>query len=121
MKRGETMGTQKTFALVLGIVLTIVGIWGFFTDMVLGIFGVNMLHSLLHLIAGVFGIYVGTKGEGPGYTTSIGWIGIVLALLGFIPATQALLMSLLDANMADTYLHLIVGAVSLIVSFAVKE
>jgi hypothetical protein len=115
------MAVQKTYALVLGIVLGIVGIWGFFTQSILGIFGVNTFQSILHVIAGLFGIYVGTKGEGPGYNATIGWIGVILAVLGFIPATASFLVSLLNINIATTWLHLVIGIVSLLVYFAVEE
>jgi hypothetical protein len=114
------MAAQKTYALVLGIVLAVVGIWGFFSSSILGIFGVNTTQSVLHIIAGLFGIYVGTKGEGPGYNATIGWIGIILAVLGFIPATATLLASLLNINTATTWLHLVIGIVSLLVYFAVE-
>lgn len=113
--------TQKTFALVLGIVLLIVGIWGFFDSSLLGIFGVNSPQSVLHVIAGLFGVYVGTKGEGSGYNSSIGWIGIVLAVLGFIPATADLLMNLLNVNMPTTVLHLVIGLVSLGVYYSADK
>jgi len=115
------MGVQKTYALVLGVVLAIVGVWGLFSDMILGIFGVNMLQSVLHLIAAAFGLYVGTKGEGPGYNMVLGWIAIVLAVLGFIPGASGLLASLLNINMATTVLHLAIGVVSLGVTYGVKE
>jgi hypothetical protein len=104
---------QKTYALLLGIVLAIVGIWGFFTSSILGIFGVNALQSILHLIAAAFGIWVGLKGEGPGFNVSMGWIGIVLGILGFIPGIKGLLLSLLNINTGITWLHLAIGAVSL--------
>ncbi len=112
---------QKTYALVLGLVLAVVGIWGFFTGKILGIFGVNAAQSVLHLIAAGFGIYVGTKGEGSGYNMSIGWIGVVLAVLGFIPGVSGLLLSLLNINTAITVLHLAIGVVSLGVAYGVKE
>src|SRR3989338_7989733 len=63
---------HKTYSLVLGIVLGIVGLWGFFSSSILGLFGVNALQSVLHLIAAGFGIYVGVKGEGHQYTMIIG-------------------------------------------------
>ncbi|MBI2632531.1 DUF4383 domain-containing protein [Candidatus Pacearchaeota archaeon] len=115
---------QKTFALVLGIVLLIIGIWGLFTNSVLG-FGVNVLQSVLHIIAGVFGLYVGTKGNGPGYNGTIGWIGVILGILGFIPsvghASGDLLNTLLNINPATTWLHLVVGVISLIIYYSVKD
>lgn len=115
---------QKTYALLLGIVLLIIGLWGLFTESVLG-FGVNVLQSILHIIAGVFGLYVGTKGNGPEYTASIGWIGVVLGVLGFIPSigheTNGLLNTLLNVNPATTWLHLVVGVISLIIYYSVKD
>ncbi len=115
------MGTQKTYALVLGVVLGIVGVWGLFSQSILGIFGVNLFQSVLHLIAAGFGIYVGTKGEGPGYNQILGWIGLALGILGFIPGVSGLLLSLLNINTATSVLHLVIGVVSLGVFYGVKK
>src|SRR3989344_9296047 len=106
------MGAQKTFALILGLVLLLVGILGFFDNSLVGdngLFGTNTFQDILHLIAGAFGVYVGTKGMGHGYNATIGWIGIVLAVLGFIPGASDLLLSLLNINTAITVLHLVIG------------
>ncbi len=111
---------QKTFALILGLVLLIIGIWGFFTTDILG-FGVNATQSVLHVIAGLFGIYVGTMGMGRGYNASIGWIGIVLGILGFIPGVDTLLTDQLNINTQITILHLVIGVVALGVYYGVKE
>ena len=113
--------TQKTFALILGIVLLLVGIWGFFQPMILGIFGTNVYQSVLHVIAGLFGIYAGTKGMGHGYNATIGWIGLVLGILGFIPGVDTLLMDLLDINTAITVLHLVIGIVCLAIYYGVSK
>ncbi|MBI5803098.1 DUF4383 domain-containing protein [Candidatus Pacearchaeota archaeon] len=112
---------QKTFALILGIVLVVVGVWGFFTDMILGLFGVNAFQSVLHLIAGFFGIYIGTKGEGPGYNLTLGLIGIALGVLGFVPVIDDLLLTLLNINTEITLLHLAIGVVSLSVYYTAKK
>ena len=111
---------QKTFALIVGIVLLIIGVWGLFQENVLG-FGVNVTQSVLHIIAAAFGIYVGTKGAGPGFNKSIGWIGLVLGVLGFIPGTDTLLADLLNVNNATTGLHIVVGIIALIVGYGVKK
>lgn len=115
------MGVKKTYSLVLGIVLGVVGIWGLFSNMLLGVFGVNILQSILHLIAAAFGIYCGTKSNGKMYVMVIGWIGLALGILGFIPGVNDLFLSLLNINLATTVLHLVIGVVSLGVYYLVKE
>ncbi len=115
---------QKTYALILGIVLLIVGIWGFFVgdeQKILGIFGVNTSQNVLHLIAGAFGVYAGTKGKGKGYNSTIGWIALVVGILGFIPTINDYLADFLSINTEISILHVVIGVVSLGVNYMVKE
>ncbi|MBX4196455.1 DUF4383 domain-containing protein [Candidatus Pacearchaeota archaeon] len=115
---------QKTFALILGIVLLLVGILGFFPNGIVsetGYFTVNMYQSILHVIAGLCGIYAGTKGEGQGYNAIIGWIGIALGILGFIPVAKDLLLQYLNIQTSITVLHLVIGVVCLGVYYGVSK
>ena len=112
---------QKTYATVLGVVLLLVGLLGFFNNPILGLFGVNTAQNILHLVAGVLGIWFGTKGEGKGYNMWTGIIAAVVALLGFIPATAGLLTSIFNINFAITVLHAGIAVVSLGVAYGVKE
>lgn len=114
------MGTQKIYALILGIILAVFGVLGFVQSPILGLFGVNAFHNVLHIIAGGFGIYVGLKGVGPGYNKTIGWIGVGLFVLGFIPGINTLLQNLIELNMGDNILHVVIGLVSLGVGYGVK-
>ena len=114
------MGFQKIWALIVGIVLAIIGVWGLFTTSILGV-GVNLVQSIVHLIGAVFGIYIGLKGTGKSFNMIVGVLGVILGILGFIPGTKNLLVSLLNCNTATHILHLVVGVVSLIIYFAVKE
>ena len=110
--------TQKTFALILGIVLLLVGIAGFVDNSLVGdsgYFGTNTFQDVLHLIAGICGIYAGTKGIGKGYNMTIGWIALVLGIIGFIPGVDTLLANLLNINTSITVLHLVIGIVCMIV------
>ena len=116
--------TQKTFAMILGLVLLLVGILGFFANPIVGetgIFTTNTTHNVLHLLAGLIGLYVGTKGKGPGYNGTIGWIGVVLGILGFIPALTAMLDQYLMINTAITVLHLVIGIVALLVYYTAEK
>ena len=114
------MSVNKTYAVILGIVLAVVGVWGLFTNMILGLFGVNMLQSVLHLIAAALGIYAGTKGDGLTYNMFLGWVGVALGILGFIPTVSGLLMTYFNINPAISVLHIVIGVVSLGVRYLVK-
>lgn len=116
--------TQKTFALILGVVLLLVGILGFLPNPIVGetgYFGANLFQNILHIIAGGFGIWVGTKGRGPGYNMTLGWIGVALGILGFIPSVDGILLNLLMINRQITVLHLVLGLITLGVYYGAKK
>ena len=52
---------------------------------------------------------------GFGYNKVIGWIAILLAVLGFIPGVKEMMMTYLGADMAIAYLHAVIGIVALLV------
>ena len=115
---------QKTFALILGIVLLLVGILGFFDNGIVGdtgYFGTNTFQDILHLIAGAIGIYAGTKGEGRGYNATLGWIALIVGILGFVPTIDTMLADYLSINTEISVLHIVIGIVSLGVYYFVKE
>src|SRR3989338_4950901 len=98
------MSLQNIWAKILGFVLLIVGIIGFFNNPVLGIFGVDTLHNLVHVITGIFGIWVGF-GSLNAATNFNKWFGVIyllVAILGFLN-----LITFMTANMADHWLHLL--------------
>jgi len=110
--------TEKTYALIIGIVALLIGILGLFGDglSVLGIFGVNTLQTIIHLLVGIMGIYAGVWGEGDVFTQWLGWGSLLVGVLGFF----GLLTSLLNVNTATNSLHIVVGIVSLVVSYSSK-
>ena len=101
----------QTFALVFGGVYVLVGILGFFMDPILGIFEVNLLHNVAHLaVGGLFLAGSRTPQMAKQVSLIIGVVYGLLAILGFI---GVLVEDLLDANMADHFLHLATAAVAL--------
>lgn len=102
---------QKTYAMILGVIIALVGVLGFFNNMVLGYFGVNTLQSVVHLLGGILLIWA----AGRTANLWLGWLGVILAVLGFVAGD--FMMSLLSINMATTYLHLAIGVVSLGVAY----
>lgn len=112
---------QKTYAMVMGAVLVLVGLIGFVNAPILGIFGVNTAQNLLHLVGGALMLYYGNKGSGKTANQTLGIISAVVAVLGFVPGANGLLASIFAINRAITYLHAAIAVVSLGVAYGVKQ
>jgi len=111
----------KTWALSIGVVAALVGIWGFFQSPILGLFSVNVLQSVVHLIVGALGIYVGMKGDGDVFAQSLGYGSLALGVLGYVPVVDDLLVKLFAINPAISVLHIAVGVISLGIFFGMKN
>ncbi len=112
---------QKTYAMVIGAVLVLVGLIGFVNAPIFGIFGVNTAQNILHLVGGAVIIWYGYKGAGKTTNMTLGVISAVVGVLGFVPGASGLLASLFGINTAISVLHIGIGAVSLGVAYGVKE
>ncbi len=115
------MEIQKTYAMVLGAVLVLLGIVGFVQAPILGIFGVNTAQNVLHLVGGAVILWFSYKGAGKSTNMWLGVVALVVGVLGLVPIAKDLLASIFAINAAITYLHLAVGVVSLAVAYGVKE
>ena len=97
--------STRNFALIFGIVFILVGVAGFVPDLVqpadggammigghgmlLGMFPVNTLHNVVHLLFGLWGIAASRSAGGAvNYARGVAIIYAVLAVCGLIPATQ---------------------------------
>lgn len=124
---------QKTVALVFGIVFLLIGILGFVPALtpggaLLGLFMVNGVHSIVHLLFGVAGIAAALTGASRLYNKIGGVIYLVLAVVGFIAllavtslAPGGMLLGLVMINMADNFLHLVLGIVLAYVGFGIQS
>ncbi len=140
VQRNETAwSTNRIVALTLGIVFTLVAIVGFLTPTenstgvraVFGIFDVDTIHSIIHLLFGLLGIAAAFTGYSRRFNQAFGVIYIVLALLGLIPALyfpagayghdSGLFLGLIHLSVADHILHLVTGLVAAAVGFGVSD
>ena len=116
---------QKTYAIVIGAVLILVGILGFIpgigAPLLLGIFGVNAAQNVLHLVGGAVILWFGYSGSGKPTNMWLGIISAVVGVLGFVPGSKDLLGSIFGINAAISGLHLAIAVVSLGVAYGVKE
>lgn len=114
---------QKTILWVLGAVFTLVGVLGFISNPIVGasgLFQTNLLHDLVHLITGLVFLGIAFKAEDKaGLALKVfGIVYLVVAVLGFLMVPQGgALLGLIQTNMADHWLHLVLGVVILGLAF----
>jgi hypothetical protein len=117
----------KTAAIIFGIVFLLVGVLGFVPgittgQMLLGIFHVNTVHNLVHLLSGAVALLTGLKSTAAArtYFRVFGIVYALVAVLGFIVG-NGLLLGLVSNNMADTWLHVVIALVALALGFMAQE
>ena len=113
------MSTIQRVAQIFGWVFVVVAVWGFIVSggsmeadpamapKVMGLFPVNLLHNLVHLAFGVWGIMAARSITGAkGYALWAGLIYLVLTVLGlFVPTT----FGLIPIGGNDIWLHALLG------------
>jgi hypothetical protein len=123
----RAMTWPQTLALVFGAVYLLVGIIGFFwtgfndfagnTDheKILGIFMVNPLHNIAHILVGAVGLALARTLSG---ARTYGWLLAVLYAVLFVYGLIAVGKSwdFLDINAADNVLHILTAAVGLVIA-----
>lgn len=124
------MGTRY-FALVAGVIYIIVAIWGFIPGLlappaadapplavgalhgrVMGLFPVNVLHSLIHLAIGIWGVVAWRSlSASVTYAQGLAIIYGVLGLMGLIPGLRTV-FGLAPLYGHDVWLHWVTAAVA---------
>lgn len=110
----------KKLAMVFGVVFVLIGLLGFFNDPVLGVFAVNGIHNIVHVLLGLILIW-GSKGDAAKVLKIIAIVYFLVAILGFVlsPA-DGMLLGLVEVNTADNWLHLVLAVVLFLSSMGGK-
>lgn len=119
----------RRFARIYGVVFLVVGIGGFIpgvtqphdhpgvtidaaSGLELGLFPVNVLHNLIHIAFGIWGLLASrTAPASRGYARAVAVIYAVLTVLGLIPATNTA-FGLVPIYGNDVWLHALLAAVA---------
>lgn len=111
----------KSVTWILGIVLVLVGLAGFFVDDMLFVFQVSTAFNVLHLLVGVIGLAAASSGESYSrmYLIVVGIVYGIVTVIGFVNGGD--ILGLFDVNDADNYLHAAVAVVCLGVGFGGKK
>lgn len=107
---------------ILGLVLLVVGLLGFvMPSPLLGIFAVDTLHNIIHVLSGAIGLIAVNMGHMPArmYLILFGLVYLAVAVIGYVQQTTVL--NLITVNMADNMLHAGIAALCLIVGFGSKK
>ncbi|HKH64117.1 MAG TPA: DUF4383 domain-containing protein [Solirubrobacterales bacterium] len=109
------------YAVLIGGVLLVAGIIGFFysasfgspgnVDAVLGILDVNAWHNLVHIASGVVGLLAFASGPRASRTYALvfGVVYIIVAIWGFIIGSHESILGFIPVNTEDNILHVILG------------
>jgi len=118
----EASSPARLYATLVGAVLTIVGISGFFysssfgspgaVDKVFGILAVNGWHNIVHLATGLLGLAAAGYAARQ-YALGLGLAYLVVAIWGFIIGSGDSILSIVPVNTADNILHLLLGLTGL--------
>lgn len=118
---------MKGIAILFGIGFLLAGILGFFPAMtpngnLLGIFGVNAAHNLVHIITGIVALWIGFLSS---YAVQVffkifGIVYVIVALLGFVYGDQPIL-GIIANNRPDAWIHLAIGLIALYLGFRKKS
>jgi hypothetical protein len=128
----------QTFARIYGIVFLIVGIGGFIPGITrphdhpdltveagagleLGLFPVNVLHNIVHLLFGVWGLIASRSfSASRTYAQVVAIAYALLTILGLIPATNTV-FGLVPIYGHDIWLHALLAAVAAYFGFVHRE
>ncbi len=118
----ETNSPAQVFAFVIGVLLVIGGIIGFFYEAAfstgdsldraaaLGILDVNGWHNTVHLLTGIVGLLVvGSRDAARAFALVVGIAYTLLGIVGLAMGDDEVLFSLIPLNTEDNILHLLIG------------
>jgi hypothetical protein len=119
------------YAGVIGTVLVVAGIIGFFynadfssdeslRDAMFGVFDVNGWLNLVHILTGVLGLLAFRAGAHAArtYALGVGVAYLVVAAWGFVVGDGSSILSIVPVNTEDNVLHLLIGAAGVGAAYA---
>jgi hypothetical protein len=119
---GDRSSPSMLYAGVVGAVLVVAGIIGFFynatftsdesvRDAVFGVLDVNGWHNVVHIVTGVLGLVAFSAGAHAArtYAMALGIVYLAVAAWGFVIGSGDSILSIVPVNTEDNILHLLLG------------
>ncbi len=118
LKEAVTMDTQKNWAIIIGVILIAIGLFGFFNNPILGLFKVNVLHNLVHLGTGLIFV-IASRNMAMQANKTFGVAYIIVGIIGFLGFLTFLNVN--GGNDLDNWLHLAIGIISAAIGWESKS
>ena len=113
----------KIIAVIFGVLMLSIGLLGFVPQALengklLGIFAVNTMHNIIHIITGLVALWCGFQSIQLAriFFQVFGLVYGVVALLGFFYMDHPIL-GILANNLADVFLHVAISASAIYLGF----
>lgn len=106
---------MKKISYIIGIIVTLAGIIGFFGESILGMIDTSTIQNIVYVVLGLLLLMGVMKGKAM-LTKVIGIIFAVLGILGIIMSGETVLAIVQDTS-AGNYFHLIIGIILIIIGF----
>lgn len=113
---------EKTILAIIGVILIIIGLMGFISPMVFGIFAMNTVNSIVYLLTGALSLAFANQSfdEARGFAKVFGIIYLVFVVAGFLMGSGTL-FGIMVNNAGDNWLNLIVALLFLYVGFFASQ
>ena len=120
----------KKLAMLVGIVFVLIGVLGFVPALtpvgddgvrrLLGLFAVNGVHTIVHLLSGVVALAAASTSYRAArmYFQVFGIVYAIVTVVGFIQGDSVL--GIFPVNVADNILHLVLAVVFLYAGFGMR-
>ncbi len=117
----------RFLAVLIGLALIGFGIIGFLpsittNDMIYGMFKTNTAHNIVHIATGLIAVWTGLTSTYAAklFFAIFGIVWVIVAIVGFLYGDNNIL-GLIANSPANSWLHLVIGVISLFLGFGVKK
>jgi hypothetical protein len=109
MATRHVRSAAQHFAMTFGVIYLLIGILGFILvgdadDKLFGVFSLNLAHNIVHVVIGG-ALLVSTSSHVTAKRVNL-IVGVVYGIVALLGIAGVLVDDLLEANLADDYLHL---------------
>lgn len=109
----------KVYAQVVGVVLLLLGVIGFFVSSLLGA-PTTAFHNLIHFVSGAWGAYAGFRGGLGGPKTFAQIFGVIYTIVGLVGFILPGFLGgiSIPVNFVYNLVHLVIGLLGLYAGFS---